>query len=110
MNKYKAVKTEVNGIMFDSKAEARRYGQLLMLERAGQIRQLERQVVFVLVPAVILNGRKKPAVRYVADFKYYDFKKLNFVIEDVKGVITPLFRAKQHLMKHVHNLDILVTS
>ena len=110
MSKFKAVKTEVDGVIFDSKAEARRYGQLIMLERAGQIRHLERQVVFVLAPAVILNGRRKPALRYVADFKYYDFKKLNFVIEDVKGVITPLFRVKQHLMKHLMGIDVLVTA
>ena len=110
MSKYGAIKTEVAGIMFDSKAEARRYGQLIMLERAGHISQLERQITFVLADAVILNGRKKPALRYVADFKYYDFKKLDFVVEDVKGVITPLFRVKQHLMKSRHGIDVVVTS
>lgn len=112
MNKFGAKKTEVSGITFDSKAEARRYGQLIMLDRAGHITGLTRQVAFVLAPSVKLEGSKriKPALRYVADFMYSDIKTGRIVVEDVKGVITPLFRVKQHLMKSVHNIDIRVVS
>ena len=112
MNKFGAKKTEVAGILFDSKAEARRYGQLIMLERAGHITGLLRQVPFVLAESVKLEGAKKskPALRYFADFMYSDIKTGKIVVEDVKGVITPLFRVKQHLMKSVHGIDVRVTA
>lgn len=109
MNKFGAIKTVVGGIKFDSKAEARRYSQLVLLERAGFISRLERQAVYVLLPAVVLGGRKKPAMKYIADFQYFDAKTKQTIVEDVKGVITPLFRAKQHLMKHIHEIEVLVT-
>jgi len=110
VNKYGAIKTQVNGITFDSKAEASRYGELLLLGKAGHIAGLTLQVPFILAPAVILNGRKKPALKYVADFVYTDTKLGQIVVEDVKGVMTPLFRAKQHLMKSVHGVDVRVTA
>ena len=78
-----------------------------MEERAGSIERLEREVVFVLAPAVVINGRKKPALRYVADFTYVrDGMK---IVEDSKGVRTAVFRIKAHLMKSVHGIDILET-
>ena len=112
MNKYGAKKTEVCGITFDSKAEAMRYGQLINLELAGHVTGITRQVPFVLAPSVHLSGstRKKPSLRYVADFVYSDTRTGKIVVEDVKGVITPLFRVKQHLMKSVHDIDIKITS
>ena len=112
MNKFGAIKTEVNGLKFDSKAEARRYGQLLDLSRAGLITGLTMQVPFELAPGVKLAGAKraKPPLRYIADFVYSDTKWGQIVVEDVKGVITPLFRVKQHLMKSVHGIDVRVVS
>ena len=111
MNKYGAIKTEVAGITFDSKAEARRYGQLIMLERAGHITGLTRQVPFVLAPSVKFTGdkRAKPPLRYVADFMYSDVKLGKLVVEDVKGVATPLFNAKRHLMLALHGVEVRVT-
>ena len=50
-NKYHSKKTTVNGIEFDSRKESRRYQDLLLLERAGAIQDLQRQVKFVLIPA-----------------------------------------------------------
>lgn len=108
VNKFGAVKTTVAGIVFDSKAEARRYGELLIMERAGYIRGLTRQPVYVLAPAVVIGGRKKPALRYKADFEYLDAKTQVLIVEDVKGVITPLFRVKQHLMMTVHQTEVVV--
>lgn len=105
--KYGNKKTVVDGMTFDSAKEAKRYQELLMLERTGYINDLKRQVTFELAPAVVLNGRKKPPLRYVADFTYRDKINTLFVV-DVKGVVTPLFRVKQHLMKHIHGIEVRI--
>ena len=104
--KYHAVKTVIDGITFDSKGEAKRYQELQLMLKAGEISEFSRQVPFVLAPAVVLNGRKKPALRYVADFVYCDRQGLQ-VVEDFKGVVTPVYVIKRHLMKHIHNIEIL---
>lgn len=108
MSKYGAKKTELDGILFDSKRESQRYGELILLERAGKIRGLQRQVQFELAPKVKINGekRQRPALRYTADFEYYEAGYR--VVEDVKGVITQPFRIRQHLMKTVHGIDVRV--
>ena len=97
--KYKAKPVTIDGIRFASQAEARRYGALKLLERAGQITGLELQPVFVLAPGVLVPGeaRKRPALRYVADFAYTDADGRRVVL-DVKGVQTPVFRIKMHLL------------
>jgi hypothetical protein len=107
-SKYRNKKTVVNGITFDSQAEARRYLALRQLEQDRVISNLRLQVKFELVPAVRLLGnlRATPALRYVADFVYTDSGGKT-VVEDVKGVITPVYRIKRHLMKHVFNIDIV---
>lgn len=108
--KYRNEKVEVAGIKHDSMKEARRWGELRLLERAGDITELRRQVSFELAPAVHLAGekRKKPALRYVADFTYMRAGQL--VVEDAKSAPTrklPAYRIKRHLMKTVLNLDIM---
>jgi len=103
-SKFGAVKTVVDGITFDSKAEARYYGQLRLLERAGEISNLRLQVPFVLAPAVVLGGRKRPALRYLADFTYET--SAGTVVADVKGAITDSYRIKRHLMKAVHGIEV----
>ena len=111
MSKYGAIRTTVNGITFDSKAEARRHGQLVLLERAGRIKDLKRQVQFLVAPGVRLHGEKRarPAIRYLADF-VYQCPIDGTVIEDVKGMDTPMSRLKRHLVKTVLGLDVrLVT-
>jgi hypothetical protein len=97
--KYKAKPVTIDGIRFASQAEGRRYGVLKLLERAGQITDLELQPVFVLAAGVKVPGelRKRPALRYVADFAYTDRYGLR-VVEDCKGVETPVFRIKRHLL------------
>jgi hypothetical protein len=85
-HKYGAVpKTTPDGIRHASTAEARRWEVLKMLERAGGISRLERQVTFPLMVNGIQIGK------YVADFVYY-WPNSDRVIEDVKGVETPMFR------------------
>ena len=97
--KYKARPMTIDGHRFDSQAEGARYRTLKLLERAGEITGLELQPVFVLAPGVLVPGekRKRPALRYVADFAYTDTDGRRVVL-DVKGVQTPVFRMKMHLL------------
>jgi len=107
--KYRAVKTVVLGITFDSKAEAARYVELKALENKGKIKNLELQAEFELVPKQKLStGKTERAVKYKADFIYElpDGKK---VCEDVKGVKTKEYIIKRKLMKLIHNIEILET-
>lgn len=109
-NKYGARRVRVpNEKMFDSVAEFAHWQKLKGLEAAGYIRDLQRQVAFELAPAVVFTRpkrRKKPALRYVADFVYTDAVTGEHVVADCKGVITPLYRAKKHLMMAVHGIEV----
>ena len=89
-NKFNAVKEVIDGIKFDSKTEARRYRELKLLERAGKIKDIEVQPVYILLKSVKFSGddRAKPAMRYTADFRYYDIDKGEVVVEDVKSKAT----------------------
>ena len=93
-SKYKAVKTEVDGIVFDSKREAARYMELRLLERAGKISHLELQPAF----ECRIDGKK--ICTYKADFKYFTAKEC--VVEDVKGVKTPVYRLKKKLVEALY--------
>jgi len=100
-HKYHAVATTVRGIRFASKREAVRYQELLLLEKAGVIRNLEVQPVFHLNASH--PSQPKFVGKYVADFFYEEGGGLSGpphrqVIEDVKGFKTPLYRWKK---KHV---------
>ena len=118
-NKYNNKKCTVNGIIFDSRKEARRYQELLLLERAGVIKSLQRQVKYVLIPAQYesferygKNGQeltpgKKLIERecaYVADFVYVEDGKT--VIEDTKGMKTKDYIIKRKLMLYTHGIRI----
>lgn len=100
-SKFGAVKTTVDGIEFDSKAEARRYSELRLLERAGKIRNLERQVRYDLD----VNGVRVGF--YKADFRYWDQASSQQIVEDVKGMRTPVFAIKAKLMKALHRVEIV---
>lgn len=100
-NKYSAIKTEVDGIKFYSKAEARRYSCLKLLEKSGEISDLSLQPRFDL----IVNGKK--CGFYKADFKYIDGGKE--VVEDVKGMKTPVYNLKKKLVKAIYDIDIYET-
>ena len=103
-SKYRNQRCEHEGVTFDSRRERDRWVVLRRELAAGLISELERQVAFVLAEPVVINGRKKPALRYVADFVYERDGKT--VIEDVKGVITAEYRIKRHLMA-VRGLQIV---
>lgn len=102
MNKYRNKKVTVNGIKFDSIKESRRYFDLTMLERAGEISQLELQPKYYLS----INGVK--VCSYTADFKYRD-KSGALVVEDVKSPATaknPVYRLKKKLMFAIYGIEI----
>ena len=90
----------VDGHRFASKAEAKRYGELKLLEKAGKIRDLQLQVRF---PLGINN---KLICAYIADFRYYDINTSRYIVADVKGVRTPVYRIKKKLMKAIYGIDI----
>ncbi|VVE90416.1 DUF1064 domain-containing protein [Pandoraea bronchicola] len=94
--KYRNEKCEVEGIKFDSRREAARWVALKGQEEQGLISGLRRQVRFEIAPAVVIQGRKRPARYYVADFVY--LRSSEEVIEDVKGHLTAEYRLKRHLM------------
>jgi hypothetical protein len=105
--KHKNTKIVHDGVTFDSKRELNRWIELKLLHGARKIRDLQRQVVFDLVPSVILDGRKKPAIRYIADAVYVENGIR--IVEDTKSPHlrkSPVYRIKKHLMKHFHGLDI----
>lgn len=108
-SKYGAVKTQVDGIVFASKAESKRYLQLKELERFGQIDSLELQPKYVLAPSVKFSDatRATPALRYIADFRYVDSDG-STVVEDVKGMSknTEGYRIKKHLMLAIHGIEV----
>lgn len=104
-SKYRNTKTQIEGITFQSGREAKRYVQLRQLETAGLIQKLRIQVPFILAPSVVIKGRKRPPLRYMADFVYDDADG-NQVVEDSKGKVTEGYRIKRHLMKSLHGIDI----
>lgn len=118
-NKYGNRKTEVFGILFDSKHEAERYLYLRSLEQSGGISELRLQVPFELIPAqrepdvIGARGGVKPgaciekACVYYADFVYRD-KDGALVVEDAKSPATrtEAYKIKKKLMLYVHKLKI----
>lgn len=97
-----------SGEKFASKAEHARWVELKSKERIGLISNLQTQEVFVLVPGAVIvtpeGSRKKPPIRYIADFTYYQNGAK--VVEDVKGFKTAMYLVKQHMMKAILGIDI----
>lgn len=105
MNKYGAKKvTAPDGTVFDSKREFHRWCELRLLERAGKISKLQRQVGFELIPKQV--GER--ACSYVADFVYCDATGKT-VVEDCKGYRTEGYKIKRKLMLWVHGIKVKET-
>ena len=120
-SKYGNRKTVVDGITFDSKKEANRFRELQLLERAGKITALQRQVKYVLIPTqregvneIYTKGPKKGHFKsgkvlekecsYIADFAYFQDDK--YVVEDTKGVRTEAYKIKRKLMLERYGIQI----
>ncbi len=106
-SKYGNVKTEVNGIVYDSKKEAKRALELEQLEKAGEIHNLKRQVKYVLQPSFFFFGKTIREISYVADFVYEEDGKV--VVEDVKSDATrqnPVYKLKKKMLMYVHKIEI----
>lgn len=100
MNKYKNKKIVIDGIEFDSRLEANRYCQLKILERAREIKDLRRQVEFIIQPSYKKNNKTIRAIKYIADFVYYDVKKKKTIIEDTKGFKNEVYRIKKKIFEY----------
>lgn len=99
--KFRNIPTQVDGLSFASKKEARRYGELTLLERAGRITDLK------VHPSFPLDVNGYPVCRYVGDFSYTENGER--VVEDVKSPITrkhPLYRVKNKLFRAVMGFEI----
>lgn len=97
-----APSTNDQGESFQSKLEMRRWQELTILQKAGEISELERQVTYRLD----VNGYH--IAKYIADAVYKD-KNGNLIVEDTKSVATatPTYKLKKRLMKAIHGIDIL---
>ena len=98
MSKYHAIKTTVDNITFASKAEARHYGELKLLEKAGLITDIHLQVQY----SIEVNG--KHICNYYADFTYWENGEQKII--DVKGIKTPVYRLKKKLVEAIHGIKI----
>lgn len=106
-NKYQARKTTVDGLSFDSRKEAQRYGDLKLLQMSGEIKDLKVHPSFDLEVNGIL------VCRYVADFSYFQGKgPKQLVVEDVKGMkkgaAWQMFRVKAKLLKAIRDIEVQV--
>lgn len=122
-SKYGARKITRDGVTFDSVKEYRRFCELRLLERAGEVTNLQRQVTFPLIPAqreepceVYQRGKNKgmpkqgklleKEVTYIADFVYTDTATGETIVEDVKGFKTKDYILKRKMMLYFHGIKI----
>jgi hypothetical protein len=97
-HKYGAESVTIDGIRFASKKEGKRYAELKLLAKSGEINNLTLQPEFDFK----VNGRK--IFTYIADFSY--FVKDQEIVEDVKGVRTPVYRLKKKIIEAYHDIEI----
>lgn len=116
-SKYNAHRIKVGNEVFHSRKELRRYEELLLLEKAGQIHNLRREVKYLLIPSqretIWKNGKPRQGkviereVSYIADFVYEENGQT--IVEDVKGgnaTKTDVYIVKRKLMLYVHGIRI----
>ena len=108
-NKYNNIKTEIDGIKFDSRKEAATYSQLKLYEKGNLIKDLQLQVKYELIPKLVINGKIERAISYIADFVYWDCVHNCQIVHDAKGMQTDVFKIKYRLMKTIHGIDIKIT-
>ena len=99
-SKYGAKAVVIDGIRFASRREARRYGELKLLAKAGEISNLQLQ------PEYVFETRGVVVFSYFGDFEYYDNTLKRRIVEDVKGVRTPVYRLKKKIIEAEHDIEI----
>ena len=104
-HKYNAVAAVVDGKRFASKKEARVYGELTLLERAGEIKDLRCQHPIPLL-AWTVEGPGQKISTYLCDFVFYDMKKSRTRYLDAKGMKTPLFNLKAKIVLANYGIEI----
>lgn len=102
--KYRAIKTTVGGVTFDSGLEAKRYTQLVMLEEGEVIKNLQLQPKFRLMDSYKYDGKPIKAIDYIADFMYEEDGKR--IVEDVKGIRTKEYIIKSKLFIKKYILEL----
>lgn len=102
--KYRALKTTVGSVTFDSGLEAKRYTQLKMLEKAGTIKNVQIQPKFRLMDSYKYDGKTIRAIDYIADFTYKENDKV--IVEDVKGIKTQAYAIKKKLFIRKYIIDL----
>ena len=103
-HKYGAVRTICGkGHNHPSKKESRRCDELYLLQSAGKISNLSIQPEFMLLPPLKNGNRERGfthrGIKYIGDFKYYDKEKKTWILEDVKGFKTPVYRLKKKMVQ-----------
>jgi hypothetical protein len=102
-NKYHAIKCEIDGYIFASKREARRYSELKLLYNAGEIFDLQLQ------PKFEIKVNKVHIGWYIADFQY-ETEDGDVIVEDVKSAATrkiPLYRLKKKLVEALYGIEVI---
>lgn len=97
MNKYRNKKIQIDCYVFDSIAEGKRYKELVLLEKAGEIENLQLQPKFLLQESFKKKGKTYRKIEYIADFMYEE--KGQVIVEDVKGKETDVFKLKHKLFE-----------
>ena len=103
-SKYNAQKVEYGDFTFDSKKEYDRYRELLLLQRAGKIEELQ-----VKPTRYYMNLNSVRICSYTPDFEYNDTETGEHVVEDVKGMRTDVYKLKKKMMKAFHGIEIKET-
>ena len=105
--KYYNKKTIIDGIVFASKLEAKRYTELKLLEKQGIIKDLELQPSYDLIPSFKKDNKTYLKSTYKADFSYFDIENNKTIVEDTKGFKTPVYMLKKKLFEYNYpNLTI----
>lgn len=109
-SKYKAVRVVTVDGTFDSGLEYKRWLYLNELEKAGEIKNLERQKPYVLIPCQKDKSGKVlfREIKYISDFEYDVVKTGEHVVEDTKGIVLPEFKMKQKLMYWFHGIEVKI--
>lgn len=108
-SKYHSTRIDSADGKFDSGLEYKRWVYLKTLEAEGSIKNLVRQVPYTLIPSQYKNGKcLYRELKYVSDFEYDMVNTGEHIVEDVKGMVLPIFKVKQKLMYYQFGIEVRV--